>query len=329
MLRHAQLRFAATLLKATAVGLLTLASLTTAQAADELPIRLVVPFPPGGSTDIAARIIQPKLAELLDRNVVIENKPGAATQIASQYVLRSKPDGNTLLVSFDSHSLNPIVRPLPYDTFKDFRGITFALRFPLVIVVSEQVKADNLKAFIAAAKAEPEKFSYASTGLGSLNHLAPEELMRMADFKMLHVPFSGGGPAMQSLLGNITHMTFLSYAALKSQIAAGKVKPLAVTGATRIPDLPNVPTVQESGYPGFEAYSWIGIFAPAQTPDDVANRLTDAFQKALGDETIKAKLTALGFEVMGTDGPTVDRYAVEQYQRWNKFVQETGLSLTK
>src|SRR3546814_11381660 len=125
MLRHAQLRFAATLLKATAVGLLTLASLTTAQAADELPIRLVVPFPPGSSTDIAARIIQPKLAELLDRDVVIENKPGAATQIASQYVLRSKPAGNTLLVSFDSHLLNHILVPLAYDTFTLFWGIHF------------------------------------------------------------------------------------------------------------------------------------------------------------------------------------------------------------
>src|SRR3546814_17439215 len=118
--------------------------------------------------------------------------------------------------------------------------------------------------------------------------------MRMADFKILHVPFSGGGPAMQSLLGNITHMTFLSYAALKSQIAAGKVKPLAVTGATRIPDLPNVPTVQESGYPGFEAYSWIGIFAQAQTPDDVANRLTDAFTNAMCRETNKRSEGRIG-----------------------------------
>ncbi|MDS1140169.1 tripartite tricarboxylate transporter substrate binding protein [Pusillimonas sp. SM2304] len=330
MLRHAPLRHAAkALLSAAAAGLLALSALSTAHAADDQPIRLVVPFPPGGSTDIAARIIQPKLAQILDRNIVIENKPGAATQIASQTVLRAKPDGNTLLVSFDSHSLNPIVRPMPYDTFKDFRGITFALRFPLVIGVSRHVAANTLDAFIADAKAKPEKYSYASTGLGSLNHLAPEELKRMAGIEMLHVPFAGGGPAMQSLLGNITHVTFLSYAALKSQIAAGQIKPLAVTGTARIPDLPDVPTVQESGYPGFEAYSWIGIFAPAETPDDVADRLTGAFQQALNDGEVKAKLADLGFEVMATDGPAVDRYAVEQYQRWNKFVQETGLSLTK
>lgn len=203
------------------------------------------------------------------------------------------------------------------------------MRFPLVIGASTHVEADTLEAFIADAKAHPEKYSYASTGLGSLNHLAPEELKRMAGFNMLHVPFSGGGPAMQSLLGNVSDITFLSYAALKSQIAAGQIKPLAVTGDARIPGLPHVPTVQELGYSDFEAYSWIGIFARAGTPDDVADELTRAFQKVLGDEEVKARLTELGFEVMGTDGPTVDRYAVEQYERWNKFVQETGLSLTR
>ncbi|MCC2597694.1 tripartite tricarboxylate transporter substrate binding protein [Pusillimonas sp. MFBS29] len=320
---------AATFFKAVAGGLLALSAISFAQAAEQQPIRLVVPFPPGGSTDIASRIIQPKLAALLNRDVVIENKPGAATQIASQYVQRSKPDGNTLLVSFDSHSLNPIVRPLPYDTFKDFRGITFALRFPLVVGVSKHVEANSLQEFVAAAKADPEKYSYASTGLGSLNHLAPEELKRMAGIELLHVPFAGGGQAMQSLVGNITHAAFLSYAAFKPQIEAGNIKPLAVTGATRIADLPDVPTVKESGYPDFEAYSWIGIFAPAETPDDIANTLTDAFRKALTDKDVKDQLANLGFEVMATDGPTVDRYAVEQYQRWNNFVKETGLSLTK
>ncbi|NYT84257.1 Bug family tripartite tricarboxylate transporter substrate binding protein [Pollutimonas harenae] len=330
MLSHAKSNLAAaTFFKAVAGSLLALSALSFAQAAEQPPIRLVVPFPPGGSTDIASRIIQPKLAELLSRDVVIENKPGAATQIASQYVQRSKPDGNTLLVSFDSHSLNPIVRPLPYDTFKDFRGITFALRFPLVVGVSKHVEANSLKEFVAAAKADPKKYSYASTGLGSLNHLAPEELKRMAGIEMLHVPFAGGGQAMQSLVGNITHMAFLSYAAFKPQIEAGNIKPLAVTGAKRIADLPDVPTVKESGYPDFEAYSWIGIFAPAGTPDDIANPLTDAFQKALNDKEVKAKLANLGFEVMATDGPTVDRYAVEQYQRWSTFVKDTGLSLAK
>ncbi|MYN14296.1 tripartite tricarboxylate transporter substrate binding protein [Pusillimonas sp. TS35] len=319
------------LLHAAAGSLLALAAALapSAAAADEPPIKLVVPFPPGGSTDIASRIIQPKLAEVLNRNVIVENKPGAATQVASQYVARSRPDGNTLLVSFDSHSINPIIRPLPYDTFKDFRGITFALRFPLVIGASKNTPGNNLKEFIAEVKKAPDKYNYASTGAGSLNHLAAEDLKRDAGISLLHIPYGGGGPVIQALLGNVSNITFLSYAAQKSHIASGDIKPLAVTGAKRLPDLPNVPTVQESGYPNFEAYSWIGIFAPAGIPDEIANTLTKGFQAALNDPSVKKRLTDLGFEVMATDGPTVDRYAVEQYKRWDKFVKETGLSLQK
>ncbi|MFW7340555.1 tripartite tricarboxylate transporter substrate binding protein [Pollutimonas sp. H1-120] len=300
-----------------------------ASAADDSPLRLVLPFPPGGSTDIASRIIQPKLAEILGRTVIVDNRPGAASQVATQHVARSRPDGSTLLISFDNHSINPVIKKeLPYDTFKDFRGITFALRFPLVVVASKTTPGDNLKEFIAAVKKDPQKYSYASTGAGSLNHLAPEDFKRRAGIEsLLHVPYAGGGPAIQSLLSNISNVTFLSYAALKSHIAAGTVKPLAVTGENRLPDLPNTPTVAESGFPGFEAYSWIGVFAPVETPDDVANRLTDAFQKALNDPGVKKQLTDLGFDVMATDGPTVEKYAAQQYERWVQFVKETGLKL--
>ncbi|RTZ41128.1 tripartite tricarboxylate transporter substrate binding protein [Candidimonas sp. SYP-B2681] len=303
-------------------------SMASVAVADDAPLRLVVPFPPGGSTDIASRIIQPKLAELLNRPVIVENKPGAASQIATQYVVRSKPDGNTVLVSFDTHAINPIVRPdLPYDTFKDLRGIAFALRFPLVMGASMATPGQNLKDFLAEAKANPGKYSYASTGAGSLNHLAAEDLKRQAKVDILHVPFGGGGPAVQAVLGNVVNFTLLSYAAMKAQIAADKIKPLAVTGTTRLPDLPNTPTVQESGFPEYEAYSWIGIFAPAATPDSVSNTLTKAFQEALNDKEVKQKLTALGFEVIATDGASVDKYTMEQYKRWDKFVKETGLSL--
>lgn len=311
------------------VSCLLAASMAGAANANEAPIRLVVPFPPGGSTDIASRIIQPKLSELLGRTVIVENKPGAASQIATQYVVNSKPDGNTLLVSFDTHAINPIVKPdLPYDTFKDLRGIAFALRFPLVIGASTDTPGKNLKEFLEAAKAQPGKFSYASTGAGSLNHLAAEDLKRQAGVDILHVPFGGGGPAVQAVLGKVVNFTMLSYAATKAHIAAGKIKPLAVTGSTRLPDLPDTPTVEESGFPGYEAYSWIGIFAPADTSDDVSNKLTDAFENALNDKDVKQKLTALGFEVIATDGASVDKYTVEQYKRWDKFVKETGLSLT-
>lgn len=318
----------ARIVKAAAACLLALSA--AAMAAEEPPIRLVVPFPPGGSTDIAARIIQPKLADILGRTIVVDNRPGANTQIASQYVARSAPDGNTMLLSFDSHSINPIIKPdLPYDTFKDFKGIAFALRFPLVIGASKTTPGDNLKEFLEAAQAKPDAFSYASAGVGSLSQLAAEDLKRQAGVEILHVPYAGGGPMVQALLSGTSNITFLSYAALKSNIEAGNIKPLGITGATRLRDLPNVPTVEESGYPGFEAYSWQGVWVPAATPDAIAQKLSTGFIEALNDPEVKNRLNDIGFEVIATDGASAEQYAVEQYERWDGFVKETGLSLVE
>ena len=272
-------------------------------ADNDATLRLVVPFPPGGSTDFAARVLQPRLAEKSGRAVVIDNRPGAASQIATQFVAKAAPDGNTLLVSFDNHSINPIAKPkLPYDTFKDFAGVSLAVRFPLVIGASASVPAKDLRGFIEAARKAPGKYSYASTGLGSMNHLVMEDIKRQANAFVLHVPFGGGGPAVQAVLGDVTSITLLSYSALKGQISAGKIRPLAVTGSRRLPELPDVPTVAESGFPGFEAYSWIGIFAPAATPAATVRKLTEDFQDTLNTPDVRRKLTEAGFEVMATDG---------------------------
>lgn len=291
-------------------------------------LHLVVTFPPGGSTDITARIVQPELQKRIGRPVVVENRPGAASQVGTQYVAQSKADGNTLLVSFDSHAINPLVKKsLPYDTFKDFVGITLAVRFPLVIGASLQTPGKDLREFLAAAKAAPGKLSYASTGVGSQNHLVSEDLKRRSGTDILHVPFGGGGPAVTALLANTASITMLSYAALKGNIQAGKLKALAITGDKRLPDLPNVPTVAESGFPGFEAYSWIGIFAPAGTPPDTVKKLTAEWQAALNAPEVKTRLTEAGFEVMATDGPALDKYAREQHDRWQDFIQKTGLNV--
>jgi len=292
------------------------------------PLTLVVPFPPGGSTDITARIIQTKLAERIGRPVIIENRPGAASQIATQHVARSAPDGNTLLISFDNHSINPIVKPkLPYDTFKDFVGVSLLVRFPLVIAANPSVTGNNLAEFIAAAKKSPGFYSYASTGVGSLNQLAMEDIKRKAGIFVLHVPYGGGGPAIAAVVGNTASMTLLSYAALKGQIQADKLKPLAVTGAQRLPELPKTPTVAESGYPGFEVYSWIGAFAPAETPVATVKKLTADFQAVLSDPEIKSKLSQGGFDVQASDGPTLDKYAKREFERWQQFVKTTQLNL--
>lgn len=297
-------------------------------AQPDAPIRLVVTFPPGGSTDITARIIQPELARRTGRNIVVENKPGAASQLATDHVAKSRADGNTLLVSFDSHAINAVTKPkLPYDTFKDFTGITLAVRFPLVIGASASIEANDLRGFIQAARKQPGRFSYASTGVGSMNHLVMEDIKRRGEAFVLHVPYGGGGPAVQAVLSDVSQLTLLSYAALKGQIAAGKIKPLAVTGAKRLPDLPDVPTVAESGFPGFEAYSWIGIFAPSATPPETVRKLTDAFRETLQSPEVHGKLTALGFEVMATDGAGADRHARQEYERWSTFVRTTKLKI--
>ena len=291
-------------------------------------LRLVVTFPPGGSTDITARILQPVLSQRLGRSVVIDNKPGAASQVGTQFVAKSAPDGNTLLVCFDSHAINPIAKSnLPYDTFKDFAGVTWAVRFPLVIAANASVKSNDLRGWIEEAKLQPDRFSYASTGLGSMNHLVMEDIKRLSKASVLHVPYAGGGPAVQAVLTDTSQLTLLSYAALKAQIQAGKLKALAVTGARRLPDLPLTPTVAESGFAGFEAYSWIGIFAPSATPQPVLNKLSEDFRLVLRSPEVSSKLMAGGFEVMATDGSTLERHAKEQFERWSAFVRDTHLKL--
>lgn len=315
-----------TLLLAAAASL-SLCRPAAAQPSDNVT-RLVVTFPPGGSTDITARAIQPRLAELLGQSVIVDNRPGAASQIGTQYVARAAPDGHTLLVCFDTHAINPIAKPkLPYDTFKDFAGVTLAVRFPLVIAASASVQAKDLRGFIESARHEPAKYSYASTGVGSMNHLVMEDIKRRAGIYVLHVPYGGGGPAVQAVLGDVSQLTLLSYAALKGQISAGKLKALAVTGAKRLPELPDVPTVAESGFAGFEAYSWIGIFAPAATPAPIQARLTREFRATLTTPEVQRTLTQLGFEVMATDGPAVDRHTRQEYERWSRFVRDSHLKL--
>ena len=314
------------LLAAAALSALTASGTALAQNPGNL--KLVITFPPGGSTDIAARILQPRLGEVSGRPVIVENRPGAASQIATQYVAKSAPDGSTLLFSFDTHAINPIAKPkLPYDTFKDFTGVSLALRFPLVIGASASVPAKNLKGFLELARNAPGKYSYASTGLGSMNHLVMEDIKRRSGTFVLHVPYGGGGPAVQAVLGDVSDLTLLSYAALRGQISAGKIRPLAVTGLKRLPELPDVPTVAESGFPGFQAYSWIGVFAPSATPAPIVHKLTEDFQAALTTPEVKTKLTQSGFEVMATDGPGLDKHVRDEYERWSRFVRDNKIKL--
>ena len=289
-------------------------------------VTLVIPFPPGGGTDNIARMIQPKLAELLGVSVVIDNKPGASGVIATNAVAKAPPDGYTLFLSWDTHSINPIViKNLPYDTFKDFVPVTLLARLPLVMGASDKLGVKNIKDFIALAKTQPGTLNYASLGTGSSNRLHSENLNKLAGIKIIQIPYKGGAPSIQAILTGEVAYSFLSNATLKGQIQAGKIIPLAVTGDKRNAELPNVPTMIESGFPGFEAYAWIGVFAPNGTPDAIVKKLNTDFVKVLQDPVINKQLIDVGVESIGSSPKDLDLWVTKEYVKWVKFVQETNL----
>lgn len=290
------------------------------------PVTLVIPFPPGGGTDSIARMIQPKLAELLGVSVVIDNKPGASGVIATNAVAKAPPDGYTLFLSWDTHSINPIaIKNLPYDTFKDFVPITLLARLPLVMGASDKLGVKNIKDFITLAKTHPGTLNYASLGTGSSNRLHSENLNKLAGIKIIQIPYKGGAPSIQAILTGEVAYSFLSNATLKGQIQAGKIIPLAVTGDKRNAELPNIPTMIESGFPGFEAYAWIGVFAPNGTPDAIIKKLNIDFVKVLQDPAVNKQLVDIGVESIGSTPKDLDLWVTREYVKWVKFVQENNL----
>ncbi len=298
----------------------------SAQAFPSKSVTLVVPFAPGGGTDIVARIVSPTLSERLGQSVLVDNKPGASGVIATNAVAKAAPDGHTLFLSWDTHAINPVVmKDLPYDTFKDFVPVTLLVRVPLVMGAWGGLPANNLREFIALAKSQPGKLNYASVGSGSSNRLHSENLHKLAGIQLAHIPYKGGGPSIQAMLTGEVAYSFLSYAAQRSHIQAGTLKALAVTGDKRIADLPNVPTMIESGFPGFEAYGWIGIFAPSGTPEAAVTRLHREFVTVLADAEVRKRLSAAGVESIGSTPQELDQWVRKDYEKWVKFVRETGL----
>lgn len=305
-------------------------SLVLGQAFPTKPVTLVVPFAPGGGSDIVARTVQPKLAERLGQSVLVENKPGASGVIATNFVAKAPADGHTLFLSWDTHAINVVaMKDLPYDTFKDFVPVTLLARLPLVMGAWGSLPANNVAEFIALARQQPGKLNYASVGSGSSNRLHSENLHRIAGIQVAHIPYKGGGPSIQAMLTGEVAYSFLSYASMRGQIQAGKLKALAVTGDKRIPDLPNVPTMIESGFPGFEAYGWIGIFAPTGTPAATVARLHKDFVAALADAEVRKRLAVAGVEPIGSTPQELDQWVKKDYDKWVKFVAETKLQFEK
>jgi tripartite-type tricarboxylate transporter receptor subunit TctC len=287
------------------------------------PVTLVLPSAPGDPTDLIARVLQPKMSERLGQPFVIENRPGGSGVIASAAVAKAAPDGHTLLLPLSAHSINPIaLKNLPYDTFRDFAPVTQLARFPLFVGANLTVKGSDLREFVEAAKGHPGRLNFSSPGPGTLSFLVGEEINRRSGLNAVHLAFKGGAPAIQALLADQVQYCAITLNLLGPHFASGKLKPLAVTSAARSTQLPTVPTVAESGFPGFEAYNWIGVFAPAGTQRAVIARLHDEFVAAVRDPDVRAKLTAVGMEVVGSTPEELDRFVRGEFEHWDKFVRE-------
>jgi len=289
-------------------------------------IRLVVPFPPGGATDILARNVAQKLTETWGQSVVVDNRPGAGGNIGSELVAKSAPDGYTLeMGTVGTHAINAsLYSKMPYDHVKDFAPIILVAGVPNVLVVNPSLPVNSVQELIAYAKANPGKLNFASSGPGTSIHLSGELFKVMAGVQMTHVPYKGSAPALQDLLGGQVQLMFDNLPPSLPQIKAGKLRPLAVTSLTRAPALPDIPTIAESGLPGFEASSWFGILAPTGTPPAIIAKVNAEVAKWLASPEGKEKLVAIGANGAGGSPEDFARHIQAETAKWAKVVKESG-----
>lgn len=290
------------------------------------PIRLVVPFSPGGGTDMIARVIAEGMSRELGKPIIVENKPGAGTIIGSDYVAKSRPDGYTLVMATFAHAVNPSMMPkLPYQTDKAFAPVILIGRSPNVLVVRADRPYKSVADVLAAARANPGKLTYGSQGNGTSAHLAGELFKRTAKVDMMHVPYRGAGPAITDMLGGQIDMMFATVSAVSAFIDNGQLRALAVTTAERAPALPNVPTIAESGLPGYAAESWYGLYAPAGTPPALIARLNAAAKRAVQSETFRKKVQGEGLSVSAGAPEELDRYVRSETVRWGQLVRNANI----
>lgn len=292
-------------------------------------VRIVVPFAAGGSTDLIARKVAEGLGKQLNANVIVENRPGAGGTVGTEYVARQPADGYTILMgSVSTHgSAACVYSKLPYDPIKDFTPLSVVATIPNVLVVNKSVPADNLQQFVALLKKEPEKYSFASNGQGTSNHLAAELFKTTAGVSMVHVPYRGSGPALIDLVGGQVNMMMDVVMTSYPYVKDGKIKALAVTSSQRSAMLPDVPTVAESGYPGYEAMVWFGMLAPANLPENVRKPLTDALVQVLHGPEMKPYLEQQGAEVSKVAGPAFSDMIKTEVAKWCQVVKQAGIKL--
>jgi len=303
-------------------------SMPPASAADypTKPIRLVVPFPPGGTTDILARAVAQKLSETWNQQVIVDNRPGAGGNIGSDLVAKAAPDGYTLVMgTVGTHAINPnLYAKMPYDHVKDFAPVILVAGVPNVLVVNPSLPVHSVKELIDYAKANPGKLNFASSGNGTSIHLSGELFKTMAGVQMTHVPYKGSSPALADLMGGQVQLMFDNLPSSLGLIKGGKLRAIAVTSATRAAALPDVPTIAESGLPGFEASSWFGVLAPAATPHEIVAKLNGTIALWLATPEAKEKLLAQGAIAAGGSPEDFARHIDRETAKWAKVVKASG-----
>jgi len=311
--------------------LAVLASGTFATAADfpDRAITLVVPFAAGGSTDVVARIIAQKMSEDLGQQVIVQNVAGAGGNLGAGNVARAEPDGYTILMgTVATHALNPLIlKSTPYDAEKDFAPISLLVIVPNVLVVNPELPAKTVPELIALLKAEPDKYSYASSGNGTPLHLSGELFKSMAGVSMQHIPYKGAGPALNDVIGNQVPIMFDNLPSSSSHIKAGTLRALAVTTAERAPSFPDVPTVAESGIPGYETYTWNALFAPAKTPNDVVMRLNASANKALADPALAERMKEFSAKIVGSTPEELAAHVKAELAKWGPVVKGANIQM--
>jgi tripartite-type tricarboxylate transporter receptor subunit TctC len=318
-------------LREAMVGTLSLALTIAATPAGaqnypQKPVRFVLPFPPGGGTDTLGRVLGQKLGETLGQQVLIDNRPGAGANIGAEVAAKAPPDGYTIFMGNVAHTINAtLYSRLNYDLLKDFAPVTMLGRTPNLVVVHPSLPTRSVKDLIALAKAKPNALNYASSGSGSSSHLAGELFKILSGIKMVHVPYKGGGPAVTSLMAGEASVGFATMPSVLTQVMSGKLRGLAVTGSGRSQGAPELPTVSESGLPGYEATTWYCLLVPAGTSKDVVARLNTDATRVLASTDVVTRLTSIGYEIGGTTPDQLAAYMKSEIQKWGKVVKATDI----
>jgi tripartite-type tricarboxylate transporter receptor subunit TctC len=308
--------------------LLALSYGASAQQYPNKPIHLIVPFGPGGFTDVAARILQKELQPVLGQPIIVENKPGAGSTIGTDFVAKAPPDGYNLVMISTTHVISPhLYKEMPYDPIKDFTPVMKLAEGPYVLVVNSQTPYRNVGDLIAAAKAKPGTIDFASSGNGSSQHLVGALFMNMSGAKLNHVPYKGSNQAMQDVIGGQVPVSFVGMPNALPNLASGKIRALAVTTKRRDAELPNVPTMDEAGVKGYDATIWLALLAPKGTPADVVQKINAAVTKVLSTPDAKKLMTSAGVDVAPSTPEDLEKLMVSELDRWGKVVRETGATV--